>query len=164
MTHNYSSLVLSLLRQVDGERFERAVNSLAQGFLSLTLTRQQPQEIRALVRNGEGKEYGVTLTEAVATCSCKDALYRGVICKHAVAVALSVLRAPQPQVSALQTPAPQSPPCIHLMWRDGIVLCGVPEPDRFWVYPWTDNVWNWPDICSDCKAAWKQPAARSVAA
>ncbi len=58
----------------------------------MTLTRQTEAEIRALVKNGEGKEYGVTLTEAGVFCSCPDALYRGSVCKHATTLALAVLR------------------------------------------------------------------------
>ena len=48
-----------------------------------------------LVNNGEGTEYGVTITDGAITCSCRDALYRGVVCKHAVALALFTLRTPQ---------------------------------------------------------------------
>jgi hypothetical protein len=44
------------------------------------------------VANGDGKEYGVVLSEGQASCSCRDALYRKVICKHAVVLALQVIR------------------------------------------------------------------------
>jgi uncharacterized Zn finger protein len=86
------SLVLSVLQQVSTERLQKAVNALADGSLTVTLTRQTEQEIRALVKNGTGKEYGVTLTTTGAFCSCPDALYRGVTCKHATALALMALR------------------------------------------------------------------------
>jgi hypothetical protein len=42
-------------------RLQRAVNALADSSMTVILTRQTEAEIRALVRNGEGKEYGVTL-------------------------------------------------------------------------------------------------------
>ena len=119
----------------------------------VTLTRQSESEIRALVKNGDGKEYGVTLTEALTTCSCKDALYRGTVCKHAVAVALHVLRTPQPKK---EIPTPQFP-LFHLMWRDGIVLCGEHQPGRVQVWPWTDYMLTWPEACPSCVAAYKQP-------
>ena len=93
-------LVLAVLQHVSTDRLQRAVNALVDGSLTVTLTRQTEAEIRALVKNGEGKEYGVTLAEAGAFCSCSDALYRGVTCKHATIVALSVLRAPQTQEHA----------------------------------------------------------------
>jgi uncharacterized Zn finger protein len=151
------SLVLSAVRDVSPDRLQRAVCSLADGSLTITLTRQADTEIRALVRNGDNVEYGVTLAQGMTSCSCKDALYRGVVCKHATAVALHVLRTPQPKEQSTKNP-------IHLMWRDGRVLCGVHNPEWYWVYPWTSNVWNWSDICADCKAAWKQPATLAAAA
>jgi hypothetical protein len=105
------------------------------------------------VKNGDGKEYGVTLTESLTACSCKDALYRGGICKHGVAVALYVLRAPQPKTAA---PVPQFP-MFHLMWRDGIVLCGDPQPGRVQIWPWTEYMLTWPEVCPACVVAYKQP-------
>lgn len=121
-----SSLVLTILQQVSSDRLQRAACGFADGSLTMTLTRQSDSEVRALVKNGDGREYGVTLTESLTTCSCKDALYRGGICKHGVAVALYVLRTPQPQQAV---PAPQFP-TFHLMWREGIVLCGEPHLGR----------------------------------
>ena len=125
----------------------------------VTLTRQSEGEVRALVKNGDGIEYGVTLTETVTTCSCKDALYRGVICKHAVATALHVLRTPQPKREA-SLPARL---LFHLMWREGVVLCGVSEPERVWVWPWTDYMVTWPEACPACVAAYRQPKAVKAA-
>src|SRR5215210_2979021 len=116
-------LILNVLQQVSTNRLQKAVHSLVEGGMTITITRQTPTEMRALVKNGDGKEYGVTLTESLTACSCKDSLYRGGICKHGVAVALHVLRTPQPKTVAL---APQFPR-FHLMWRDGIVLCGEPQ-------------------------------------
>src|SRR5687768_2855006 len=107
------SLVLPAVQQVSPDRLQKAVCGLADGTLTVTLTRQSDCDIRALVKNGEGLEYGVTLTESLIACSCKDALYRGEICKHGVAVALHVLRTPQPKTVV---PASQFP-TFHLMWR-----------------------------------------------
>ena len=109
----------------------------------------------ALVKNGDGIEYGVMLTEALTACSCKDSLYRGGICKHGVAVALHVLRTSQLKTAAL---VPQFP-TFHLMWRDGIVLCGEPQPERVHVWPWTEYMLTWPEVCPACVAAYKQPKA-----
>ena len=103
-------LVLSVLQQVSTDRLQRAVNALADGSLTVALTRQTEAEIRALVKNGDGKEYGVTLTESGVFCSCPYALYRGVTCKHATVLALSVLRTPQVQE---EQPA-ETPPNLKL--------------------------------------------------
>ena len=149
----HSSLVLTILKHVPFDRLQRAVCGLADGSLSVTLTRQSDCDIRALVKNGDEKEYGVTLTEALTTCSCKDALYRGGICKHGVAVALHVLRAPQPKKEA---PAPQFP-MFHLMWRDGLVVCGEPDPGRAQIWPWTEYMLTWPEVCPACVTAYHHP-------
>ena len=77
MTYHNSHfpLVLTVLQHVATDRLQRAVAALAEGSLTMMLTRQTEDEIRALVKNGEGKEYGVTLTKAGVFCSCADALY-----------------------------------------------------------------------------------------
>jgi hypothetical protein len=145
--------ILTVLQHVSTDRLQRAVTALADGSLTMTLTRQTEAEIRALVKNGEGFEYGITLTEALTTCSCKDSLYRGTVCKHAAVVALYVLRTPQPKT---EVPAPQFP-TFHLMWRDGVVLCGESHAGRVQVWPWTEYMLIWPEVCPLCVAAYKQP-------
>jgi hypothetical protein len=94
MTHinSHSPLLLAVLQRVTVDRLQKAVTALAEGSLTMTLTRQTEDEIRALVKNGEGKEYGMTLTKTHVFCSCPDALYRGSVCKHATTLALAVLR------------------------------------------------------------------------
>ncbi len=54
--------------------------------------------------NGDGKEYGVVLTEGQPFCSCPDSMYRKGICKHAVALALHAIRTPK--VEAEEAPRP----------------------------------------------------------
>ena len=80
------SLLLPILREASIERHNAGARGFKDGTFAVTLTKQSEREIRALVRNGDHVEYGVTLTEHGPFCSCKDALYRGTICKHAVAV------------------------------------------------------------------------------
>src|SRR5262249_46038588 len=77
------------------DRLQKATTALMDSSMTILLIHQTEAEIRALVQNGEGKEYGVTITDGAITCSCRDALYRGVVCKHAVAVALYTIRNPQ---------------------------------------------------------------------
>ena len=103
----HQSLILNVLRQVSLDRLQRAVNVVVENTASITLTRTTDTEIRALVCNGEGREYGVTLTEASIFCSCRDALYRGQACKHATVLALSVLRTVPKEKEVTRT--------IHLM-------------------------------------------------
>jgi len=107
MTHfNTNPFVLTVLQNVTTERLQKAVNALAEASMAVILTRQTEAEIRALVKNGTGKEYGVTLTEAGAFCSCPDALYRGVSCKHVAVLALTVLRMPQVQEEPIEERKP----------------------------------------------------------
>jgi hypothetical protein len=150
-THSF--LVLTILKHVLSDRLQRAVYGFADSRLAVALTRQSDSEIRALVKNGNGSEYGITLTEAITTCSCKDSLYRGTVCKHAVTVALHVLRTSQPKIEA---PIPQFP-TFHLMWRDGIVLCDEPQPERVQVWPWTEYMLTWPEVCLSCVSTYNHP-------
>src|SRR5215831_8560425 len=106
-TNPHHPLVLSVLQQVSLDRLQKAITLLAEGSVTITLTRQTEAEIRALVKNGEGKEYGVTLTETATFCSCPDALYRGATCKHSTLVVLSMLRIPQAEEKEPEAEEPQ---------------------------------------------------------
>jgi len=102
---HHHPFVLSVLQKVSTDRLQRAVNALADASLTVALTRQTEAEIRVLVKKGDGKEYGVTLTETGAFCSCPDALYRGVTCKHATVLALHTLRQPEERTEKEQPQA-----------------------------------------------------------
>ena len=142
MTH-----LLAILRESTPDRHHKAVQGLRDGSLTVTLTRQTDTEIRALVRNGGHIEYGVTITSAGAFCSCKDALYRGATCKHALAVCIAHLQQNDPAAER-----------IHLMWADGHILCGVTDVKRVW-QNWSLNALNWSDlVCPACVQAWTHPA------
>src|SRR5215510_3892871 len=93
---------LAILQRTTPDRFCKAVNSLTDASLAISLTRHTETEIRALAKNGTGKEYGVSLTAAGAFCSCPDSLYRGTTCKHAAALALFVLRLPPAEPPAAE--------------------------------------------------------------
>jgi len=84
-----------ILAKVEAGRLQKAVEGLVSGAYAITVAQQDEQEIRGFVANGDGKEYGVVLSEEQAFCSCKDAIYRHGICKHAVALALHVIRNPK---------------------------------------------------------------------
>jgi predicted nucleic acid-binding Zn finger protein len=152
----YHSLVLNVLRQVSTDRLQKAVTALADGSLTMTLTRQTEAEIRALVKNGTGKEYGVTLTEAGVFCSCPDALYRGSVCKHATTLALAVLRGIVKETKSTRT--------IHLVSPEGVTLCGRQSPAHFWKWPyWPETAWK--ESCADCEQIRQYPVfAKTTAA
>jgi len=84
----------TVLARVEDQKFHKAVEGIRNGAYQMKITRRTQQEVRGFVKKGDGKEYGCTITEAGAWCSCPDALYRGGICKHAVALALDVIRTP----------------------------------------------------------------------
>jgi hypothetical protein len=93
----------------------------------------------------------VTFTEHDHFCSCKDALFRGSVCKHQLAVCISCLQ----QVEPVQDK-------IHLMFDDGTILCGEKNPRRFW-QRWTLNALNWSDlVCQPCVHAWTHPDGKEV--
>src|SRR4029079_11205512 len=144
----YQSLMFNVLRQVSLDRLQRAVNAVVENTASVTLTRTTDTEIRALVRNGEGHEYGVALTETSVLCSCRDALYRGQVCKHATLLALMVLRT-IPQTT-------DGPRTIHLLSREGVPLCGVLHPLHVWRWPyWPETAWQ--ESCAQCEARRRLP-------
>src|SRR5262245_34671303 len=85
----------TVLTTVEPGRLQKAVEGLVSGAYSITVASQSETEIRGFVANGDGKQYSVVLTEGHAFCSCPDAMYRKAVCKHAVVLALHVIRAPQ---------------------------------------------------------------------
>ena|SRR5215510_168626 len=92
--HNSRSLVLHAVRDCDTERLARATCGLADGSIVFESVRQSEWEVRGVVRSGDQK-YAVTLTKDRAFCGCKDSTFRHSLCKHCVALALTVLRTPQ---------------------------------------------------------------------
>jgi predicted nucleic acid-binding Zn finger protein len=92
MSHNSHVLVLHAVQKIIPERLQRAVSGLADGTLTVNLTGQSETEVKGFVVNGDGKQYGVALTAERAFCSCPDSMFRHSICKHAVSLALHVLR------------------------------------------------------------------------
>jgi uncharacterized Zn finger protein len=143
MTH-----LLSTLREVTPDRHNRAVQGLRDHSLIVSLVKQSDAEIRALVRNGDAKEYRVIINDAGALCSCPDAFYRRGPCKHVAAVSIVCLQQNAPPDDA-----------IHLMWTDGTVLCGERYPKRFW-QNWNANALNWHDMCKACVRQWTHPATQ----
>src|SRR5215468_3243158 len=140
-------LVLTVLQHVSADRLQRAVTALADGSITITPTRTTPNDIRALVKNCDGQEYGCTITEGVTTCSCKDALYRGVICKHVTVLALSVLRTTQEELPART---------IHLVLHGTTALCGKVNPQHCWQWPHFPNT-EWSEACPECTKLLHQP-------
>lgn len=88
-------IATTILATVEVGRLQKAVDGLVNGAYHITLASQSETEIRGFVANGDGKEYGVVLSEAHSFCSCPDAMYRKSVCKHAVALALYAIRTPQ---------------------------------------------------------------------
>ena len=93
----------TVLARVEPGRLQKAVEGLVSGAYAITVTAQGEAEIRGFVTNGDGKEYGVVLTDGQAFCSCRDAMYRKGICKHAVALALYVIRTPRAEGKPAET-------------------------------------------------------------
>jgi SWIM zinc finger len=74
----------------------KATEALVHGTVTVTLTKVEADSIEGFVQNGDGVVYSVILTPARSFCSCRDALFRHSVCKHAVVLALFVIRHPQP--------------------------------------------------------------------
>lgn len=94
----------TILAQVEAGRLLKATEGLVTSAYRITPTAQTDTEIRGVVANGDGQQYGVVLTEGRAFCSCPDSIFRHSICKHAVVLALHVIRAPKTE--AAEEPRP----------------------------------------------------------
>jgi uncharacterized Zn finger protein len=97
-------IATQILATVEKGRLQKAVEGLVSGAYVITLTDQTEAEIRGFVANGDGTRYGVVLTDGHAFCSCPDSMYRKVVCKHAVALALHAIRNPQTEVVEEEQP------------------------------------------------------------
>jgi uncharacterized Zn finger protein len=97
------SITSYIVAKADAKRFEKAATALRNGEYAIELTYVDHSQVRAYVTNGDGQRYGVVIVDGGASCSCKDAMYRGGICKHSVALAVKVL---QDGVTIPDAPAP----------------------------------------------------------
>jgi predicted nucleic acid-binding Zn finger protein len=111
-----------VLAKVEAGRLQKAVEGLVSGSYAITVTQQSEQEIRGFVANGDGKKYGVVLSEGQHFCSCPDSMYRRGICKHAVALALYALRNPQAKQSQ-QSRSWHVGDTVQRNGRTGTVVC-----------------------------------------
>jgi hypothetical protein len=174
-SHPHSALILGAMQSISPDRLQKAVCGLADGTLTVTVTRQTEAEIRGLVRNGDGRTYGITLTQTGAFCSCPDALYRATTCKHAVALALYTLRQPEAKqeepwsdtshmLHVMAHPPSTPPPArtIHLVLASGTPLCGVRTPERCWKWPYWPQT-AWPETCGECATLRHRPALAMAA-
>ncbi len=96
----------------DKERLARAASGLADGSITLTIIHQDASEVRALVMNGDGKEYTAVITTHDSLCGCKDWLYRGRKvgpCKHLAALALYAIQHPDEGVAQEQCKVCETP-------------------------------------------------------
>src|SRR5713101_4674144 len=98
-------IATQILAKVEKGRLQKAVEGLVSGAYTITLASQTEAEIRGFVANGDGKEYGVVLSEGHAFCSCPDAMYRKAVCKHATVLALHVIRTPTAEAKPAETEA-----------------------------------------------------------
>jgi SWIM zinc finger len=139
--------LLSILKEADPTRYQRAVQGLRGRSITVTIARHTKQEIRAIVKNGDGREYRCVLADDHAVCSCGDSFYRGSTCKHCLAVVVSLLQQNETGGNL-----------IHLQWDDGHILCGEVNPRRFW-QRWTWNAVRWSDVCPTRVHTWMHPTA-----
>jgi uncharacterized Zn finger protein len=94
----------SVLATVEKGRLAKAVEGYTAGAYTTTVTGQSESEVSGFVANGDGTQYGVVLTEARAFCSCPDSTFRHTTCKHAVVLALHVIRTPKAEATAEERP------------------------------------------------------------
>ncbi len=108
-----------ILAKVEPKRLQKAVDGFVNGAYAITVTARDEEEVRGFVVNGDGHQYGVVLTEGQAFCSCPDAMYRKGICKHAVALALHVIRTPETEAKEETQPVNLKLTRTRPGWRAG---------------------------------------------
>jgi predicted nucleic acid-binding Zn finger protein len=104
----------TILAKADGQRLQKAVEELVSRAYTIALAGQSESEMRGFVTNGDGKQYGLVLSEEHAFCSCPDAMYRRSVCKHAVALALYVIRTLKVEIQPAETEAEEQPVNLKL--------------------------------------------------
>src|SRR5262245_12380548 len=97
----------SVLAKVEPGRLLRATEGLVHGTYEVTVTEQSEKEIAGFVTHDEGPRYATVLTADRVYCSCPDAMFRHSICKHAVVLALHVIRTPQGE-AVVEEPRPMN--------------------------------------------------------
>src|SRR5919204_334885 len=95
-------LTQTVLAKVEPGRLLKATEGLVSGAYTITVAGQSEAEVSGFVANGDGKEYGVVLTESRAFCSCPDSMFRHTVCKHAVVLALHAIRTPKAEAKAAE--------------------------------------------------------------
>jgi hypothetical protein len=81
----------AVLSTVEAGRLAKAATALSEGLYSVQLVSVSEHEVRGFVKS-ETAEYGVTITSSRAFCSCRDSIFRSVVCKHGALLALVALR------------------------------------------------------------------------
>jgi uncharacterized Zn finger protein len=94
----------TVLATVEPGRLAKAVDGYTAGAYTITVTGQSEAEVSGFVANGDGTQYGVVLTAARAFCSCPDSMFRHTVCKHAVVLALHVIRPPKEEAKEEERP------------------------------------------------------------
>jgi hypothetical protein len=94
----------AVLATVEPGRLQKAVDGLVSGAYAVALVSRTEEQICGLVGTGEGARYEVVLTPGRSYCGCLDAQFRHTTCKHAVVLALHVIRTPQTEAAEQERP------------------------------------------------------------
>lgn len=99
-----AAAILERVATVDEERMLRALSMVGSGGYEVEIRHVTPVEVEGVVKKRLGKGFGgspvyhpylVRLSLTSASCTCPDALHRGVTCKHCVALALYSINHPE---------------------------------------------------------------------
>src|SRR5262249_39283283 len=115
ITGGHSIMVtITILAKADGPRLQNAVEEFVSGAYTIALAGQREREVGGFVRNGDGKQYGLVFSEGHVFCSCPGGMCRKSGCKHAVALALYVIRTPQADIQPAEPEAEERPVNLKL--------------------------------------------------
>ena len=103
-------LIGPILQSLTQDRLQRALEGLISGTYKVT-SEQRENAVTGTVQNGTGAAYECLISEEMTRCTCKDRVYRGVLCKHLGVLALSLT---QPQVKKSSKKVRRQH--LHLAW------------------------------------------------
>ena len=89
-----SGLLVPILQSISAERLQRAIAGTLAGAYHVTVETQDDTEVRGTVRNGTKTTYRCSINEEAVSCTCKDTIYRKVLCKHVAVLALHLIHLP----------------------------------------------------------------------
>jgi hypothetical protein len=82
----------NIIEEAEEKRLKRALTGLFNETYRMRNLKQKESEVKAYVSNGDGKDYGVAISESQVLCHCPDYFFTNEgICKHILMLSFALL-------------------------------------------------------------------------